>query len=75
MVRSSIAKGNRASNHSNHAPSALHLRRPQTIADPGFGEEVLRPLRIGLDLLTKLADVDAEILRVIIVIRISQLLS
>jgi hypothetical protein len=55
--------------------TALDLRRPQTIADPGFGEEILRPLRIGFDLLAQLADIDAEILRINTVIREMQALS
>jgi hypothetical protein len=36
--------------------------RPQTIADPGFGQDMARAIGIRFQLLAKLADVDAEIL-------------
>ena len=43
---------------------ALLIRRAQPIADAGFGQDVLRPLGIGLDLLPELAHIDPQILRV-----------
>jgi len=36
----------------------------QPVTDSGFGENVMRALGIGLDLLPKLPDIDAQILRV-----------
>ena len=42
----------------------LSYRRAQPIADPGFGEDVLRLLGIGFDLLPQLPHVDAKILGV-----------
>src|ERR1700738_5004622 len=38
--------------------------RAQAIADSGFGEDVLRALRVGFDLLSELPHIDAQILRV-----------
>src|SRR5262245_17016418 len=40
------------------------LRRPEAVADAGFRQEILRPLRILLDLASQLAHVDAQVLRV-----------
>src|SRR5690242_8224941 len=40
------------------------IRRAQAIADTGLGQEQLRTLGIGLDLLAELADINAQILRV-----------
>src|SRR6202011_1931837 len=39
-------------------------RRAQSVADAGFGQDIVRPLRIGLDLLPQLPDVNPQILRV-----------
>src|ERR1043166_5484228 len=47
-----------------HLTPPASLRRAQAIADAGFGEDILRPLRVGLDLLAQLAPVDAQVLRV-----------
>ena len=38
--------------------------RAQTVADAGLGEDILRTLRIGFDLLPQLPHIDAQILRV-----------
>src|SRR5262245_9648309 len=40
------------------------IRGTQAVADAGLGEDVVRPLVIGLDLLPELAHVHAQILRV-----------
>ena len=40
------------------------IRRPQPVADAGLGEDVVRALGIGLDLLPQLAHLDAQILRI-----------
>src|SRR5262249_37779953 len=40
------------------------IRRPQPIADPRLGQDKLRAFGIGFDLLSELADKDAQILRV-----------
>jgi len=40
------------------------FRRAQALADAGFGDDELRPLRIALDLLAQLADIDALVLRI-----------
>src|SRR6516164_1095019 len=40
------------------------VRRPQPIANAGLSENVLRPLRIGLDLLAQLTHIDAQVLGV-----------
>src|SRR5579871_1012412 len=45
-------------------PCAELIRRPQAIADAGLGQYELRPLRIDLDLLAELADIDPQILRI-----------
>ena len=42
----------------------LSVRSPEAIPDSGFGQHEARPLRIGLDLLPELPDIDAQILRV-----------
>ena len=40
------------------------LRRAQPVANAGFGEDILRTLGIGFDLLPELADIDPQILGV-----------
>src|ERR1700722_1061620 len=46
----------RAAWHANFASRSF-----ETVADPGFGVNVLRVLRIGLDLLPQLVDEDAQV--------------
>ncbi len=41
------------------------VRRRQAIADPELGHQNARPVGVGLDLLTQLADHDAQIVRVV----------
>ena len=38
------------------------VRRTQPVTDSRFGENVVRPFRVGFDLLAKLADIDSQIL-------------
>ena len=40
------------------------VRRAQPVADAGLGEHVVRAFGIGLDLLSQLAHIDAQILRI-----------
>jgi hypothetical protein len=40
------------------------IRGPQAIADARLGQDELRPLRIGLDLLPELAHIDPQVLRI-----------
>src|ERR1700730_5958120 len=42
--------------------SASAVVDAKSIADAGLGEEILRPLRVRLDLLAQLAHVDAQVL-------------
>lgn len=46
----------------------LFRRSLETIADPGFGVDVARPPRIGLNFFSQLIDEDAQIFRFLAVI-------
>src|ERR1700752_1248446 len=46
------------------APQRRSIGGAQPVTDSGFCEDVMRALGIGFDLLPKLADIDAQILRV-----------
>jgi hypothetical protein len=52
----------RKSAHAKKVPRLYSVRRPQPITDAGLGQDEMRTLRIGLDLLAELADIDAQIL-------------
>ena len=60
----SLAHTFRSSRAKHRALVDTSVRRPQPIADAGLGQDVVRPLGVGLDLLPQLAHIDAQILRV-----------
>src|SRR3989442_15004281 len=52
-------------NRSKYGPRSVFLvRRPQTVADAGLGQNIVRALGIGFDLLPELPHIDPQVLRV-----------